>query len=247
MIRIRDIEIGIGKPKICVPITGRTVEEILEQARKISPINVDIVEWRVDYTEFASDKEKVVQVLEKLRQLLQNKLLLFTFRTKKEGGERAISEEEYFGLNTFVAKTALVDLVDIELYSCESQLNDYIEALHKTGCKVILSNHDFLKTPDEGVILARLRQMEHAGADIVKIAVMPQSPADVVTLLSATCKANAQLTKPVVTMSMAKLGAVSRITGQVFGSAITFGTVGEASAPGQIPVEQLSEFLDFFS
>ena len=68
-----------------------------------------------------------------------------------------------------------------------------------------------------------------------------------VTLLSATCKASQLLVQPVVTMSMSKLGAVSRITGEVFGSALTFGTVGEASAPGQIPVKQLTEYLEFFS
>lgn len=247
MVTVRGVEIGTGKPKICVPITGKTVEEIFKQAKEIAPLLVEVVEWRVDYTEFVHDKDTILLVLEGLRKQLQNKILLFTFRTKKEGGEQELSEEEYFNLNKFAAETKLVDLIDLELFSSDDKLEFYMNEIHKSGCKVIVSNHDFQKTPEESEIVRRLSRMEQAGGDILKIAVMPQSPQDVVTLLSATCKASKILVQPVVTMSMAKLGAVSRITGEVFGSALTFGTVGEASAPGQIPVKQLTEYLEFFS
>ena len=247
MVTVRGVEIGTGKPKICVPITGKTVEEIFKQAKEIAPLKVDVVEWRVDYTGFVHDKDMILLVLEGLRKQLENKIVLFTFRTKKEGGEQELSEEEYFELNKFAAETKLVDLIDLELFSSNDKLEFYMNEIHKLGCKIIVSNHDFLKTPEESEIVNRLSRMEQAGGDILKIAVMPQSPQDVVTLLSATCKASELLVQPVVTMSMAKLGAVSRITGEVFGSALTFGTVGEASAPGQIPVKQLTEYLEFFS
>ena len=49
---------------------------------------------------------------------------------------------------------------------------------------------------------------------------------------------------PVITMSMGKQGIVSRISGSLTGSALTFATAGEASAPGQIPVEKMREILD---
>ena len=247
MVTVRGVEIVTGKPKICVPITGKTVEDIFKQAKEIVPLEVEVVEWRVDYTEFVHDKDTILLALEGLRKQLQNKILLFTFRTQKEGGEQKLSEEEYFSLNKFAAETKLVDLVDLELFSSNDKLEFYMNEIHKSGCKVIVSNHDFQKTPEESEIVSRLSRMEQAGGDILKIAVMPQSPQDVVTLLSATCKASQLLVQPVVTMSMSKLGAVSRITGEVFGSALTFGTVGEASAPGQIPVKQLTEYLEFFS
>lgn len=247
MVTVRGVEIGTGKPKICVPITGKTVEDIFKQAKEIAPLEVEVVEWRVDYTEFVHDKDTILLVLEGLRKQLQNKILLFTFRTQKEGGEQELSEIEYFSLNKFAAETKLVDLIDLELFSSDDKLEFYMNEIHKSGCKVIVSNHDFQKTPEESEIVSRLSRMEQAGGDILKIAVMPQSPQDVVTLLSATCKASQLLVQPVVTMSMSKLGAVSRITGEVFGSALTFGTVGEASAPGQIPVKQLTEYLEFFS
>jgi len=246
MIRIRRVEIGNGRPKICVPITGKTADKILEQAVKIAKTNAELVEWRVDYTEFASDRESIAEVLKNLREILGEKIILFTFRTKKEGGEQEINLSEYLELNYFAAETGYVDLVDLELFSGEEVIS-CIQKVHSCNCKVILSNHDFSKTPDEKEIIRRICKMEEMGADILKIAVMPQKPIDVVTLLSATCKVNEMVKKPVVTMSMAKLGVVSRLTGGIFGSAITFGTVEQASAPGQVPVDELSRYLAFFS
>lgn len=247
MIKIRQIEIGSGMPKICVPITGRTMEAIEQQAKTISEYDVvDIVEWRVDYADFIENYESVKAALVKLRALLGEKVLLFTFRTAGEGGEKVITANDYYALNRFATGTGLVDMIDIEMFLQEEGLGSYIDMIHSMGCKVILSNHDFTKTPDEQDIVDRLCKMEQVGGDILKIAVMPNSPMDVVTLLGATCKAGAMVKQPVVTMSMAKLGTVSRVTGEIFGSAITFGTIGKESAPGQVPVEQLSSYLQIF-
>ncbi len=94
---------------------------------------------------------------------------------------------------------------------------------------------------------ARLRRMEALGADIAKLAVMPQTPEDVLTLLSATGEVSATAARPVVTMSMGRLGAVSRIAGEVFGSALTFGAVGQSSAPGQLEAAALAKALSLLS
>ena len=246
MITIRGIEIGTGRPKICVPITGISFNEIMEQAKKAALTEVELIEWRVDYAGFVYDFIEVEKVLHKLRIILEDKVLLFTFRTKREGGEKEISLSEYFKLNKLVAETKLVDLIDIELFSGDEEVKECIEQIHTFGGKVILSNHDFAKTPDEQEIVSRLCKMEELGADILKIAVMPTEPKDVTILLSATCQANKLVKKPVVTMSMSKMGVVSRLTGGVFGSAITFGTIGSASAPGQVPVDKLKSYLEFF-
>ena len=87
--------------------------------------------------------------------------------------------------------------------------------------------------------------MQDMGADIPKIAVMPQNKADVLTLLAATeemyrCYAD----RPLITMSMSATGVITRLCGEVFGSAMTFGAVGQVSAPGQIPVEKLNSALE---
>lgn len=72
---------------------------------------------------------------------------------------------------------------------------------------------------------------------------MPQNPADVLALLSATHQANEKLDLPLITMAMGDLGKVTRITGAIFGSALTFDTVGTASAPGQLSIADLRQAL----
>ena len=107
------------------------------------------------------------------------------------------------------------------------------------------SNHDFFKTPDKDDIVGRLRKMQDLGADIPKIAVMPQNKKDVLTLLAATEEmASEYADRPIITMSMAGTGLISRLCGEVFGSALTFGAAKKASAPGQMGVNDLSTVLE---
>ena len=120
-----------------------------------------------------------------------------------------------------------------------------IARAHDAGVKVIASNHDFFKTPEKDEIVRRLRKMQELGADIPKIAVMPTCRQDVLTLLGATLEMQEHYAdRPIITMSMAGTGVVSRLTGESFGSVLTFGAASKASAPGQIGVEQLKQVLD---
>ena len=96
----------------------------------------------------------------------------------------------------------------------------------------------------EGIVY-HLCQMQKLGADIVKYAVTPQCARDVLTLLDATLTMQEEHNEtPVITMSMGGQGAVSRVCGSVFGSSITFGTAGNSSAPGQLPADLLSTFIN---
>ena len=94
------------------------------------------------------------------------------------------------------------------------------------------------------VLFMLLDQMKHSNADIVKLAVMPQNADDVLRLLSETNHFHKRYpNQPLITMSMGKLGVISRISGEVFGSCVTFGAGKNASAPGQIEMGKLEEFL----
>jgi 3-dehydroquinate dehydratase-1 len=242
---VRGVKIGEGVPKICVPIVGKTKEEILSAAHSFADVKVDVVEWRVDWFEGVFDFAKVEEVLKELRPALGETPLLFTFRTSKEGGERAIEAEAYAALNKNVAATGLVDLVDVEVFTGDEVVKDIIESAHANGVKVVASNHDFDKTPDKDDIVGRLRKMQELGADIPKIAVMPQNKKDVLTLLTATEEmASEYADRPIITMSMAGTGLISRLCGEVFGSALTFGAVGKASAPGQMNAADLNTVLN---
>lgn len=242
---VRNVKIGEGIPKICVPIVGVTKEEIINEAKTFESIPVDVVEWRVDWFEYVFEIEKVKEVLVELRAALKDTPLLFTFRTSKEGGEKAIEPEAYAALNKAVAETGNVDLVDVEAFTGDEVVKDIIEAVHKAGVKVVASNHDFDKTPDQADIVGRLCKMQELGADIPKIAVMPQSKKDVITLLAATEEMTREhADRPLITMSMAGTGVISRLCGEVFGSALTFGAAKKASAPGQMEVHDLETVLN---
>lgn len=244
-VEVRGVKIGEGTPKICVPIVGRTKEEILASARSFEGAALDVVEWRADWFEGVYDFFQVEEVLKELRPALGEIPVLFTFRTSKEGGEKPIEASAYAELNKRAASTGLVDLVDVEVFTGDEVVRDIIEAAHAHGVKVVASNHDFDKTPDKDDIVERLCKMQELGADIPKIAVMPQNKKDVLTLLAATEEmASEHAERPIITMSMAGTGLISRLCGEVFGSALTFGALGKASAPGQMNAADLRQILD---
>ena len=243
-VKVRNITIGEGTPKICVPIVGVTKEEILEAGKNICTIGADVIEWRVDWYEDIFDFAKTEETMKALREVLGETPILFTFRTSKEGGEKSIETETYVELNQNAAKTGLVDLVDVEAFTGDDAVKAVVETAHANGVKVIASNHDFHKTPAKDEIVSRLRKMQELGADIPKIAVMPQNKKDVLTLLSATEEmASEYADRPIITMSMSGTGVISRLCGEVFGSALTFGAVGKVSAPGQMGIEDLTTVL----
>ena len=243
-VKIRDIEIGAGAPKIIVPIVGITKEDIIEEAKTFDSIPVDVVEWRADWFEGVFDFAKVEDVLKDLRTVLGNIPLLMTFRTSKEGGEKAIEPDAYAELNIKAAQTGYVDLVDVEIFTGDEIVKKIIDGAHAAGVKVIASNHDFFKTPAKADIIYRLRKMQDMNADIPKIAVMPQNKKDVLTLLAATEEMTTNYAdRPIITMSMAGTGVISRLCGEVFGSSMTFGAAKKASAPGQMGVNDLNTVL----
>ena len=108
-----------------------------------------------------------------------------------------------------------------------------------------MSNHDFCKTPPATVLQAHIEQMTNFGADIAKFAVMPQSREDLLTILNVSIQyANLADGIPLVAIGMGHQGKIIRISGEFFGSCISFGAVGKSSAPGQIAVAKLNEILD---
>ena len=197
-VKVRDIEIGAGAPKIIVPIVGVTKKDIIDEAKTFDSIPVDVVEWRVDWFEHVK-----------------------------------------------AAQTGYVDFVDVEIFTGDEIVKKIIDGVHAAGVKVVASNHDFHKTPAKSDIIYRLRKMQDMGADIPKIAVMPQNKRDVLTLLAATEEMVTDYAdRPIITMSMAGTGVISRLCGEVFGSSMTFGAAKKASAPGQMGVADLSTVLD---
>ncbi|QIQ20812.1 type I 3-dehydroquinate dehydratase [Zophobihabitans entericus] len=244
-ITIKNVTIGSGAPKIIVPIVGKTETDLLEEAVFLKTIDFDVLEWRVDHFVDVENIDKVKVMAKKLRDTLPTTPILFTFRTAKEGGVKAVSTEYYVELNKSLAATGLVDMIDVEAFTGDVYVKDVITTAHAHKVLVVASNHDFDKTPEKDDIVGRLRKMQELGADIPKIAVMPKSTADVLTLLTATSEmAEKYADRPLITMSMAGKGAISRVSGELFGSSMTFGAAKNASAPGQLDVKELRQILN---
>lgn len=242
---VRGVQFGAGKPKICVPIVERNRETILSYAEKALDKKSDLLELRMDWFEGMNNVETVVSLLKDLRDVIGDTVLLFTIRTTNEGGEANISVQDYKVLCQRACESGCIDLVDVEAFMQEGLLEEIGKVAHQNHVYVVASNHDFQKTPDEQELVRRLQYMEEHGADIPKLAVMPQKERDVITLLSSTLRYHEDGgLKPVITMSMGKLGGVSRMAGEVFGSAVTFATAGQVSAPGQIAIEEMKNILD---
>lgn len=242
---VRDMIIGSGMPKICIPIVAAEQEEIFAQAKHISTLACDMVEWRVDWFDAYQDETALMEVLSGLREILGDMPIVATFRTEKEGGNKDIEFSDYSKLAIAIAKSGMADFIDVEGFSFGEISEELIRAVQKEGMRVIASNHDFKKTPPKEEIINRLLKMQEMGADIAKIAVMPQSEKDVLTLMSATEEmVREHATIPVITMSMSGLGGVSRLAGEIFGSAVTFASAGHASAPGQMDAAELKNVLE---
>ncbi|CCK83424.1 3-dehydroquinate dehydratase [Lactobacillus equicursoris 66c] len=239
-VKVRNMVLGEGLPKIAVPNVGTSEEEILASSKEIAAAKPDIMEWRIDYYEAGiKDNEKLIATAKKIRETVGELPVLVTFRTKNEGGVLELGEDEYLDLVQTVIVNRLGDAVDVELFHDEKRVKEIVAQAHNYNVVVIMSNHDFEKVPAKDVIEFRLKKMAELGADVPKLACMPHSADDVLTLLSATNDVHKELANPIITMAMADLGKVSRVAGQVFGSCLSFGAVGKVSAPGQLSIEDL--------
>ena len=243
-ISVRNLKIGAGRPKIAVSLTGTTVEALLAQAEALFLHPVDVAEWRLDCFGAVEDTAALQAALQALRKALRDMPLLCTFRTKAEGGAQEIAPAAYEAVCETVLQSGCADLLDLELFTDRAILSRLVEHAHRANVFVVLSSHDFEKTPPQAELLTRFREMEALHGDLLKIAAMPRCPQDVLTLLSACAEMHAATETPLVAISMGNLGKVSRICGEGFGSALTFAALGGASAPGQMKAEAVQSALN---
>lgn len=243
MLKIKNKKIGEGCPKVCVPIVSREKEALIQEAKEYVENGVDIIEWRIDYLDNINDTAFIVETAGMLQKLCGETLLLVTYRSNQQGGEGKLSDEELFKLLEKIAESKSADLLDVELLGMENGA-EVIGKLRSKGQAVIASHHNFGMTPENEEMLEILNAMKEAGADIVKLAVMPNTLEDVTRLLAVTASFKEEnVDKPLVTMSMGAKGLVSRLSGQIFGSDITFGAGKSASAPGQMNYKSLMGIL----
>lgn len=243
-VRVGKVELGSGRPKICVPLVAARAADILAAARSIRAARPDLVEWRVDHFDRAADRDAVRALARQLRDELADIPVIFTFRSKCEGGSGEITAAEYLQLYKAVIETGCVDALDVEIYSMKEIVPELTEYAQKHCLKVIFSNHDFERTPKPTEIMNRLEYMSRAGGNLLKVAFMPQDDLAVSTLMECGLKASRLYPdQPLIIIAMGRPGIISRIFPENFGSCLTFATVGEKSAPGQLSVAEIRDFF----
>ena len=228
-----------------LPVLGREKKEIIEQILELTKKPVDIIEWRVDAFLECLNFNEVRDILQTVAPHLSEKIFLYTFRTKLQGGYGDVTSEQLDDIHDIAAESGVVDLLDVEFFAEEYPIIKILK-LQEKGIKIVASHHDFEETPERDVMKMLLERMCAGNADIVKIAVMPKDTDDVLRLLSVTSEFSREnLDTPIISMSMGKLGMISRLCGETFGSCVTFAANKESSAPGQMNMEKVIEIVDF--
>ncbi|MDB5953633.1 type I 3-dehydroquinate dehydratase [Ramlibacter sp.] len=231
-------------PAICAPLVARTRAALITEAQAVAAKRPDLLEWRVDFFAALTDPAEVLAAASALREAAAGVPILFTRRARREGGQPiALDEPQVLALYQAVAASGCVDLMDFEMSNAADDVARVRALTQRHGLPLVLSFHDFQRTPCAADLVARFAQARQLGADIAKVAVMPQSMGEVHALLGATLQASGELDIPVISMAMGGLGAVSRLCGGVFGSALTFAVGASASAPGQIAIEDVRAAL----
>jgi 3-dehydroquinate dehydratase-1 len=154
-----------------------------------------------------------------------------------------LNEGQVIAMYVAVCASKAIDLIDYEMANDAANIVRVREAARANGIKLVLSFHNFSYTPGLETLASKFLMADQLGEDVAKVAVMPRNLDDVLTLFSATLEAGKILRIPLISMSMGPLGAVTRLFGWTFGSALTFAIGASSSAPGQVPIEDLNTVL----
>ena len=239
-----------GRCAICVPIVGPTIKDIFSQVQEAAQAKVDLIELRPDMwmkDSHISEEEyipTIVNLVEEVHSKYEKMPMLFTWRTLAEGGETSLSNENYGNLLQAIVDQNVVDAVDVELFAYTDTIGQIIKEAHHQGLQTVMSYHNFLSTPKVKRLYIYAERMISAGAAVIKFALMPTTNEDVLSVLQFTKELTERYPQlPRITMSMGKLGQMTRTCGHVFGNCLTFGTLGQASAPGQVEVAVLKQLV----
>ena len=234
------------RPLIAVPVMEKKEEDIIEAFRRLIEMEVDIIEWRADCFLDIADEKKVERILSNAPSNL-----LFTIRTEAEGGYFSGSDDDYFSLIRLASRTKRPKIIDIELQKAlkEPDLSALFQDIHENSTRVLVSYHDFTRTPSFEEMEDILYSMKNCGADIAKLAVTAQNEEEALRLLSLSESFTRQNPDTdTVTISMGPFGILSRTGCFLTRSYITFAAEDreKASAPGQLTYDEMKTVLSIF-
>ncbi len=222
--------------KLIVSVMPKSLEEA--QAIDVTRYHdADIIEWRADFL----PKEAILQVAPAIFEKFAGRELVFTLRTRSEGGQIELSSEEYVQIIKEVAQLYQPDYIDFEYFSYKDVFDQMLDFPN-----LVLSYHNFQETPEN--LMEILSELTSLNPKVVKIAVMANTEQDVLDLMNFTRGFKTlNPEQEYVTISMGKVGKVSRITSDVTGSSWSFASLDEASAPGQISLSSMKKIRELLN
>ena len=222
--------------KLIVSVMPKSLEEA--QAIDVTRYHdADIIEWRADFL----PKEAILQVAPAIFEKFAGRELVFTLRTRSEGGQIELSSEEYVQIIKEVAQLYQPDYIDFEYFSYKDVFDQMLDFPN-----LVLSYHNFQETPEN--LIEILSELTSLNPKVVKIAVMANTEQDVLDLMNFTRGFKTlNPEQEYVTISMGKVGKVSRITSDVTGSSWSFASLDEASAPGQISLSSMKKIRELLN
>ena len=238
------VTLGEGSAKICVPVAGSADSELEEQARAAAEAGADVVEWRADYYDAIRDTAAAEGALQRIHEILGDIPILFTYRTSREGGKGKADGEIYSGIVLWAAARPEVAVIDIEGLSNQYDAEVLVTKAKALGKPVIASAHFFDGTPKKNELADIFGCLQRTGADILKVAAMPEKSRDVLRMMDVSREMDGMTSCPLITISMGDLGKITRVSGNITGSCMTFGTAGAVTAPGQMTVENLRRVME---
>jgi 3-dehydroquinate dehydratase-1 len=212
--------------KIAIPIFKEKKEDILQTAEEYIDKGVDILELRIDAI-LNPQPNEIKCIISEI-----NFPTIATNRIKSEGGYFNGTEEERIAILRECSDVA--EYIDVELKTDKK----LIDSIAETGCKTIISFHDFLKTPPVDDMLNIVKKESEIG-DIAKIAVMPQKLEDTINVLAILSRCD-----NTIAISMGDMGSYTRVIASKFNSPITFAASDDVTAPGQIDFETMKQLLN---
>ncbi|TAN59577.1 type I 3-dehydroquinate dehydratase [bacterium] len=229
MIKKKASKIIARKPCVAGVITGGIDERIVKKA--ISE-GAGALELRID-TFNNITPVVLIKACERLGKnpFTRNMPLILTIRSNKEGGKNTFSDAKR--LELFSVLMPYADFVDVEL-SSSVIIKNVINCAKKHGKKVIVSYHNFKSTPQARLLEDIILRSRKAGADIVKVATAVKRWQNLNTLAGLLINE-----KNLVVIGMGPGGMLSRVFFPMLGSAFTYGSVGDATAPGQLMVREI--------
>lgn len=235
---------GEGMPVLCVTIAEQREEDILRQVKSLTDECIPMIEIRGDFFDGLYDEDRLTEFFRTLSPMVENTVLLFTVRTIPQGGRTEPSASYLQKIYDIAAISGVCDFIDIEYNEFPHPAQE-IRRIHECGVRVLTSDHDYMQTAKSVDLLDLLEKMRKAGADMVELAVTPEDPDDLLELLKVTNRFHrSHPDTPVITLSMGEDGFLTRVTGEIFGSAVTFGKAGKSDLNGHVSYKKLQMILN---